>query len=279
MNRFKKIILCGILVGILVGILLLCNHHYIIVKDDNKNLYWYEKYHVIAHALGEIDGHTYTNSLEAFEKSYKNGIRIYDADLNITLDKKYVLRHEWVDNIGVEYSTGLNPTYAEFMSKKIYSNYTPLSLEDFLKIMDKYSDIYVAFDAKDDIVKMYSDLVNIIISKHLEHLLDRVIVSFYKYEDYYKIKKIYPFKNYAIRYYENDPKNVDELISFCKTNDINVVNIKMLYINKNNDWKKIVDNGLKVYAAVVNDDSIYKNISINGVWGIVSDSIPEKSYN
>ena len=75
MNRFKKIILCGILVGILVGILLLCNHHYIIVKDDNKNLYWYEKYHVIAHALGEIDGHTYTNSLEAFEKSYKNGIR------------------------------------------------------------------------------------------------------------------------------------------------------------------------------------------------------------
>lgn len=260
---------------LIISILFIFSYNLHHKEMNEKNLLWYQKYKVIAHSLGGIDGYSYTNSLESFEKSYKNGIRLYDADFDITSDGVYVLRHSWDDNMGVKYASGIVPTYNEFMENKIHSRYTPLSLKKFLEIMNKYSDIYVAFDAKNDISKMYSDLVNLAISENLEHVLDRVIVSFYKYEDYYKLKEIYPFKNYAIRYYENDPKNVDELITFCLENNIHVVNIKMIYIDKNDEWKKIIDNGLTVYAAIVNDDITYKKLSDMGVWGIVSDLIEE----
>lgn len=270
-NKIIIIFLLAIMLCIILSILIFK----LVSFNVNKNVLWYQKYHIIAHSLGGINGYAYTNSLESFENSYKNGIRVFDADLNVTLDGEYVLRHEWVDDMGIEYSTGLKPTYNEFMSKKIHSHYTPLSLKDFLNIMNHYSDIYVAYDAKEDIVKMYSDLVSIAISENLQHVLDRIIVSFYKYEDYYKLKEIYPFKNYVIRHYENDPKNIDELINFCLENKIPVVNIKMIYVNENDEWKKLIDNGITVFAAIVNDSYTYNKLCSQGICRVVSDSLTE----
>jgi len=37
---------------------------------------WYTKYHFIAHGGGGIDGMLYTQSLEAWEQSYKNGMML-----------------------------------------------------------------------------------------------------------------------------------------------------------------------------------------------------------
>ncbi len=49
----------------------------------------------IAHAGGEIDGHTYTNSLEALNLNYKKGFRLFELDIHETSDHKYVAVHDW----------------------------------------------------------------------------------------------------------------------------------------------------------------------------------------
>ena len=41
---------------------------------------------LVAHALGGVDGQTYTNSVEAFEKSYRDGLRWFEVDLQRTAD-------------------------------------------------------------------------------------------------------------------------------------------------------------------------------------------------
>jgi hypothetical protein len=39
----------------------------------------YDPYGFVAHAFGAIDGHTYTNSLEAFRRNYGRGFRVFES--------------------------------------------------------------------------------------------------------------------------------------------------------------------------------------------------------
>jgi hypothetical protein len=55
-----------------------------------------ENNNIISHAMGEIDGHYYTNSLEAFQYSYYNkGSRVFEVDFELTLEGILVARHDW----------------------------------------------------------------------------------------------------------------------------------------------------------------------------------------
>lgn len=50
---------------------------------------------VLCHAMGAIGTDTYTNSLEAFEASYRAGFRTFEVDLLMTSDGEVVLMHDW----------------------------------------------------------------------------------------------------------------------------------------------------------------------------------------
>lgn len=122
--------------------------------QDEKNL-WLKDNFLVAHALGEIDRYTYTNSLEAFIESYSNGIRIFEVDLMLTSDKKLVLRHDWGNDWFKEFkqeekiSLEKKDTVLDlesFDKLKIYDNYTPLSFNDLIILMNKYKDIKVIID-------------------------------------------------------------------------------------------------------------------------------------
>ena len=52
-------------------------------------------YSLVAHAMGQIDEYTGTNSLEAFQTNYDKGYRIFECDLSVTNDGQVVLRHDW----------------------------------------------------------------------------------------------------------------------------------------------------------------------------------------
>src|SRR5699024_12597487 len=73
----------------------------------NKPYEWTE-YELIAHALGDIDDETNTNTIEAFEESYKNGHRLFEVDISITSDTKLVARHDWEDDIGQGITEGVH---------------------------------------------------------------------------------------------------------------------------------------------------------------------------
>lgn len=84
---------------------------------------WYDTDRIIVHALGEINGISYTNSKEALENSYQNGIRFFECDFSMTSDNWIVACHDWNSWYYWVYSSentkGYVPDLDEFMKMSI----------------------------------------------------------------------------------------------------------------------------------------------------------------
>ena len=53
---------------------------------------------MVAHAGGGVDGDRYWNSVEALERNYAAGFRVFEVDFHWTRDRKLVLLHDWKQN-------------------------------------------------------------------------------------------------------------------------------------------------------------------------------------
>ncbi|MGB1307624.1 MAG: sulfatase-like hydrolase/transferase [Oceanihabitans sp.] len=99
-------------------------------KSKNYKKYKKDTLRFIAHAAGAIEDYTYTNSLEALNKNYKNGFRLFELDIIKTKDQKYVAAHDWKHWAKITNYTGeLPPTEADFLKQKIYQKFTPLNMQ------------------------------------------------------------------------------------------------------------------------------------------------------
>jgi len=84
----------------------------------------------IAHAGGVIDGHTYTNSLEALNNSHAKGFRLFELDIILTSDGEYVAAHDWEHwRTLTGFSGDKPPSRSTFMQQSILQQYTPLDMQ------------------------------------------------------------------------------------------------------------------------------------------------------
>ena len=238
---------------------------------------WYAKYHFIAHNGGIIEGRLHTGSKEAWEHSYERGVRIIDADYELTSDNHGVIRHGWAETL--EQGQEPNPmTLHDFMSAPINYKYHAISAEDIIDFMRSHSDVYIAVDAKHDPVKIFGMMVQDAKRMNAEEILSRVIVSVYDTRDIGRVKAVYPFKNFALRQY-GFSHNWYALAEFCVKNDIHAVNIFNFVIDKDPDGVKILTSkGIHVFAAVVNSLSQLQAYKDLGVTGAVSDFLSESDW-
>lgn len=259
---------------------------------------WYTKYHFISHAGGGIDGKAYSNSLEAWELSYSRGNRLFDADMSYTEDGVLVLRHSWDDNLEINSSIrdGKEPyfdrngqlrmrtnrieflNYKEFKSTKIYRKYSPMDCRDMLEFMNTHSDIYVMCDMKEDISSAYLQLISTAKEMGLESVVDRIIVSIYRFDDVYTVRNIYPFEHVIIRQFTSHPHNYKELIDMCYKNDIHAVSISACYAS-DEGIKALAEHNIHTYVAVcdyISDMRDYKDI---GIGGAVTNYLYEEDWN
>lgn len=240
---------------------------------------WFIKYDVIAHSGGGIDGYKKTNSLQGWKYAYKHGTRVFDADLSFTSDGMIVLRHEWSDDLNQDNISEDNiPTYDIFMQTPILIKYQPMSLYNVINFMEKHDDIYVACDFKDGI-EILIKLVSIFKDKNCLYLLDRIIISLYDYQDYYQAKKVYDFKNYALRQYEEIPHNYYELCEFCLKEKIPVCMVTRNYIKEQDNISILTKKGITIFVATVNDYDKYIKYKKKGIKGIVSDFLTQDDLN
>ena len=256
---------------------------------------WYTKYHIISHSGGGINGLCYTNSKEAWEHSYNKGNRVIDADLIFTTDSILVLRHEWNDNMetskismkesqiwidrnnSIRFNLNMDyiHDYETFMRSKIHFVYSPQSILDMLLFMNNHPDVYVAADVKrNDIESGYRYLVKAAKQQGLMFVLDRIIVSVYSIEDFKIAKAIYPFKNYSMRQYINNPHSYYDLIKLCVENQIHVVSLSQCYAD-DEGAKELLRHGIHVFVAVEDDMAVYFNYKEKGFSGVVSNFLYE----
>lgn len=133
---------------------------------------------LIAHAGGEIEGYVYTNSREALEKSVSEGYRYIELDLQYTADSVLVAAHSWEDfntMTGLSHKGDTAPTFADFVSRKIYGKFTPLTAADIN-----------AFFEKDTALLLVTDKISspAVLASNFPNLKKRMVVEAFNYPEY-----------------------------------------------------------------------------------------------
>ncbi len=217
---------------------------YIVSSLNNKDKFTYyaNKTQKVAHAGGAIDGHVHNNSLEALNKSYSEGIRIFEIDFSYTSDGHLVLTHGFTENDyanvwGIPYDEEKSiMDYKTFKKTKMFGKYTTMDLEMLVEFMKTHEDVYVIPDIKYGgtaiiAIKAYHDIIDAIDDPTI---LSRFFGAFYNTRAYEYVSKIYNFELKTL--FVKDSAKIESTYEYCKNN-----NIQMMIINKNIYTKEVAD--------------------------------------
>lgn len=238
----------------------------------NKPYEWTEN-NLIAHALGGVDDSAYTNSLEAFEKNYKQGHRLFEVDVSITNDGKLVARHGWEDDLGQGITKKVN--YKEFINSKYDGKYTPLDFENIIELLESYADIYMILDGKVESPKDVEILYNAIgnaIDGIKEDTLQRMIPQMFYQVDLEVIRK-HGFQDlvYVVGREEFTP---DSLAQFGIENDVRVVSLSRKRTTPEL-IETLAEKGIFVYMYTLNDKNEMQKYQDIGVHGFFTDFVTD----
>jgi len=161
-------------------------------QDIERNLFFSNRY--IARSLGSADEQIYTNSKEALEHSYVNGLRVMEVNLSFTKDKKLVCFHGGCEK-NLKLQNSISDTNLDvFLSKKWNSHYTTLDFFALVALMEKYQDLYIVTDTDGDVEEAIKYIVNVL-EKRNPAILKRIIPQIDSPGDLEKISKYNKFDN------------------------------------------------------------------------------------
>ncbi len=237
---------------------------------------WWESESLIAHAMGAVGGCSYSNSLEAFERNYRRGYRVFEVDLELTSDGVAVLRHNWSNFCDTpEFSVESPPSLDRYKKSKIYKLFTPLSIDELIDLMARYQDAYIVVD------KLYSNTrtyVSQIVEKAAGRgVIDRFVIQVFDIENYKLIDGIHHFKNYLFTLYRHGQVRLNEVADFCVERGIPAIAFPKEWAS-NNAAAIFKKRGLKVYAHTVNKPAEADSLKKLGVDGFFSDYLDPSSY-
>ncbi|XME01064.1 phosphatidylinositol-specific phospholipase C/glycerophosphodiester phosphodiesterase family protein [Lachnospiraceae bacterium C1.1] len=256
---------------------------------------WLEKNRYICHALGSIDEYSYTNSKEAFLQNYEKGYRVFEIDIKITSDDELVLFHSWRNKdikkiLGIERDSDENKeplSSEEFLGAKIYGKYTPLSFEDFTKIIKDYPDCYIVIDGKygaeesEEISREYEKIYSTIM-QYAPEMIDHFIPQIYFEDMLDMIMDVYSWNSIIYTWYgfDNDPEfEAAHEAEFAREKGIRVITLneeREKELHESGELKEILlDKGFKCFVHTINDDSLADEYFSHGIYGIYTDSLLE----
>ncbi len=234
----------------------------------------------VAHGLGLIEGHYYTNSLDTLLLNYERGFRFFEADLTMTSDQHLVARHDWRPELyqflGQDYPPVSGPIPLEtFISLKIHGKFNPASWEHILKVMQEKPDLYIITDTKDKDKENVSLTFNYLVNaaKQVDpKLLDRIIPQIYVPEMLDYVNEIHDFK-YKIYtlYHLTEIPAPEVLADWCIRN--NITAIAGLPFRITDELRtKMQENGIIVYTHTINSPDDAAALRAKGI-GIYTDYI------
>lgn len=252
------------------------------INGNKKYEYDYsflKKPSLIAHGLGKTEDNDYqTNTLEAFENSYKSGYKLFEADLTYTDDNYLVCVHgagTWHSFVG---DNDMPFTYENFKKNKILNKYTPIDYKDLIDLLIKYDDIYLITDTKYTDAENYVCQFQLIINYALEKdasVLERIIPQFYTKEMLFDVMSLYDFKSVIFTLYQyNDGEAWDakDVGSFCVKHGVKCVTCweSMAEEEIVRLWNNL---GIKVCVHTVDDLKMAEKCFEKGITAIYTDEI------
>lgn len=228
---FRKIVILIVVFSLCISFCLKGTDYRTKLKDA------YHQSPYIAHALGGIEGFCYLNVIEAIDYHYNHGCRVFEVDLEYTMDKKLVLAHGcWrkidYQRLGIAYnSESPVPTYDEFMSWEVQGKYKTADFTDLVNAMKKYKDIFVVLDlgnvSYEETLHTYQDIVAL--TNHDKSVLKRFIAGGQSVDMVKASRAAYDFDLMLLYLHaEKDRRgmgyeSVEQFVSVCKENKVNIV--------------------------------------------------------
>ncbi len=222
----------------------------------------------IAHALGGIDGSSYTNSKEAFLENYNAGHRVFEVDLRLTKDGSLVAVHDLPQN-----KQGKPMTLKEFQKYKVQGKYTSLTFKDIALLMKKYPDMYLVTDSKETdealITQQFTSIVETANETDPE-ILKRIIPQIYTMQMYDTIMSLYNWNSMIFTLYALPDFSEREVIDFAYQRGIGVITT---HVGKNQSmfFHELYERDIKVYMHTYNTPEEEANLKRGGVWGVYTD--------
>lgn len=231
----------------------------------NNNIY-------LMHAGGGIDNKAYTNSIEAIEKSYDEGYRLFEVDVRLTKDGYPVLVHDWLIN---DYKKRIQedwylevipnedglyvPTLEIFQTFRIQNDYTATTFKMLSDFMKEHKDMYVLVDAGyADFAETYALYEGILRVCNDENVLNRLITGGHTKGSVEAQQSLYKFPlinmyiaEDAIR--EKEFGSIDDWLQYCYKVGANSYSTS--YVTHTEELAKYLsDKGLYSYIFTIDDE-------------------------
>ena len=164
----------------------------------------YNPYGFVAHAFGAIDGHGYTNSLEAFQRNYGRGFRVFEVDVVRLADGTALLAHD-----GLEANYGLNKpftesTWADLAGHKYLGRYTILRVQELARLLRDHPGMYVILDLKYARLDNYKTMLRYAPERGLR---ERIFPHVAERAELDSFRTAYPVHNYVLALYHTQARN------------------------------------------------------------------------
>lgn len=220
--------------------------------------------YIVAHAGGKIGGETYTNSLEAMDQSYNNGIRLMEIDFEWTTDDKLVSTHSWDGFIGKFFNVPVKQySYTEFENFQMINGWHQLTPKVLDEWFGHHTDAYLVTDIKGNNVEGLRRL-----KQEYPRLAERIIPQIYRLEEYEHIKNL-GYEDIILTLYLI--KNTDdEIVEFAKNNKLFAITLPIKRA-KTDLPNRLKEHGIYVYAHTVNSQDLAEELESNGVSGFYTD--------
>lgn len=211
----------------------------------------------VAHAGGQYQGVTYTNSYEALDFNYENGFTYFELDFSFTQDGKLVCIHDW--NFGAKkifgFSLNERPTLEQYQYLiRNVSKYEGCTLQGLAEWLIHHPDAIIITDVKD-----YENNVAALnqIADLIPDYSERIIPQIYDPQNYDNVKTI-GFKSIIWTLYRYNGSDEDVLRSIDEFQQPFAVTVSTIRIN-DHLLSELKYSGTAVYLHTVNDYETVQN--------------------
>jgi len=245
---------------------------------EEDDLPW-DRYRLIAHALGQADGVPYLNCREGFENAWKNGCRLFEVDLTKTSDGVWVCRHSWQDSLGQwDGEKARKLSLKEFTENPLMGKYKPLTWSDLVLLACEYPDASFILDTKHysfrnnlSTIRDYTELVSTATEAGGVQSLKQFIPEIYNQAMFSAAASVYPFTAYMYSLWEDyDTEELMEISRFCGSHGIRAAAVSSEYWTEEIQALFDVEN-VYVYIYTVNEPEKVQNFLSEGARGVVTD--------
>ncbi len=222
----------------------------------------------IAHAGGMIDGHDYSNSLEALDFWYGRGCRWFEIDLDWTSDGRLAAIHDWNAAAQRLFGDGFSGCWMRreaFLEHPRLDGLTSIDDEGLGRWLGDHSDAFVVTDCKWANTDALA-LLSVVIPESLPQLVPQI----YAFEEYDAVQAL-GFERLILTLYRMDAEDL-EVLEFAADHQLLAVTLP-----KDRAFgtlpRRLSEFGVPTFAHTVNDAGTFRRLRARGVHGIYTDSL------